>query len=235
MVLFTSDGCTYCGAFVKQSLEDPEIAKVVQDNFVSVGLDIFDDVDMTHQRGKSITVKTFAKQEGAGFSPTLLFFDVDGTSVLHVAGYQSPQRFAANLDYVIDKRYRTETLAEYFSALSKQALKRDSAAGMKHDPLFSKLPYALDRSRLAAQQPLMVLFDEPGCSECNDFHTSVLALQEVRSLLERFEVVRIDATDTKTPIVMPDGRQTTPASWYKQAGLTRVPALLFFDEQGNEV
>ena len=235
MVLFTSDGCTYCGAFVKQSLEDPKIAKVVQENFVSVGLDIFDDADMTHPRGKAMSVKTFAKQEGAGFSPTLLFFDNDGTRVLRVVGYQSPQRFTAILDYVNGKRYRTETLAEYFAALSKQAPKRDSAAGLRNDLLFSKPPYALDRSRVAAKQPLLVLFEEPGCSECDDFHTSVLALQEVRSLLERFDVVQIDATDTKTPVVMPDGRQTTPASWYKQASLTRVPTLLFFDEQGNEV
>ena len=40
--------------------------------------------------------------------------------------------------------------------------------------------------------------------------------------------------DSKTPVVTPDAKQVTPASWYKQTTFTRVPALLFLDEKGNE-
>lgn len=40
--------------------------------------------------------------------------------------------------------------------------------------------------------------------------------------------------DSKTPVVTPDAKQVTPASSYKQTTFTRVPALLFFDEKGNE-
>ena len=57
----------------------------------------------------------------------------------------------------------------------------------------------------------------------------------MRSLLERFEVVRLDATDTETPVLAPDGRRTTPAAWYAAEGFSRVPALLFVDEAGNPV
>ena len=54
-------------------------------------------------------------------------------------------------------------------------------------------------------------------------------------MLRRFEVVRLDAADDGTPLPTPDGSHVTPAAWFRQAAFTRVPALLFFDEQGNEV
>jgi thioredoxin-related protein len=63
----------------------------------------------------------------------------------------------------------------------------------------------------------------------------VLADKKIRKILKRFEVVRFDAADVKTPVLAPDGRKTTPALWYDQAALTRVPAILFFDEKGSEV
>jgi hypothetical protein len=57
----------------------------------------------------------------------------------------------------------------------------------------------------------------------------------VRSLLARFEVVRLDARDTRTPVLAPDGVRTTPAAWFASEGFSRVPALLFVDENGNPV
>ena len=123
-------------------------------------------------------------------------------------------------------------------SLKKQTAKGSttkSSVGLKADPLFVKPPYALDRSRFPASKPLLVIFEKPGCVECAGFHSDVLALKKVRKALKRFEVVRFDASDVKTPILAPDGKKTSPAGWYEQAALTRVPAILFFDEKGNEV
>ena len=39
MVLFTTQGCSYCDMFIRTSLGDPEISRLVQRNFDSVGLD----------------------------------------------------------------------------------------------------------------------------------------------------------------------------------------------------
>ena len=78
MVLFTTKGCSYCEQFIKRSLGNPEIAKKVQNDFDSIGMEIFDDAEMVTPTGETIPVKQFAKQQGVGFAPTLLFFDAAG-------------------------------------------------------------------------------------------------------------------------------------------------------------
>jgi len=235
MVYFTSEGCSYCALFIERSLNDPAIAKMVQDNFVSIGLEIFDDAEMTDPSGKPVRVKHFANSEGAGFSPTLVFFDTDGKRIVRAVGYQSPERFKTILAYITGKHYRTQTLAQYFERTAAKSSSPAAPAALREDALFSKPPYALDRSRFAASQPLLVIFEKPGCTECNDFHDEVLAVKDVRETLKGFEVVRLDASDAETPVITPQGKRATAASWYKQTGFSRVPALLFFDEKGNEV
>jgi len=235
MVLWTTQGCSYCAAFIDKSLGNPAISARVQKNFASVGFEIFDDKEMTDPLGKQLPIKRFAELEGAGFAPTLAFYAADGTRVARTVGYLSPERFTAMLDYVIGERYRSETLPDYFRRVSRMAAAPAAGAGIKDDPLFAGPPFALDRSRFPADRPLLVLFEQPACAECEDFHAGVLALPEVRDALSRFEVVRLDASDGKTPVLAPDGSRVDPASWFEITGFSRTPALLFFDENGNEV
>lgn len=235
MILFTTEGCSYCDLFIQKSLGNPEIAAIVQKNFDSVGLEIFSDIDVTDPRGIELSMKEFAKREGVQYSPTLLFYGKDGERVLRVIGYQSPERFRKILDYVMAKNYRTESLGVYFKRLAKKETTDSPARKMKQDPIFGKPPYILHRNHFPASQPLLVIFEQAGCNECNNFHNAVLALKEVRDTLKKFEVVRFDATDNKTPILAPDGNRTTPASWFGNTAFSRVPALVFFDENGNEV
>jgi thioredoxin-related protein len=235
MVLFTTEGCSYCNVFIRKSLGNPKIAAEVQKNFDSVGMEIFDDVGMVGPRGKAMPIKQFATKEGVQFSPTLLFYGNDGNKVLRVTGYQSPERFKKIMEYVVNDHYRTESLRSFLKKQKTTSSPAASMTGLKTDTLFGKPPYALDRSRFPASKPLLVIFEKQGCAECAEFHSDVLALKKVRKKLKRFEVVRFDAGDVNTPILAPDGKKTSPALWYEQAALTRVPAILFFDEMGNEV
>lgn len=234
MVLFTTEGCSYCDAFIRTSLGDSSIASTVQQNFVSVGLEIFDDTGMTDPHGIALPVKKFAEREGVEFSPTLLFYGADGGRVLRVAGYQSPERFRIILDYLSSGYFRTGSLRDYVKSIAGKGSASKSDTGLVDDPLFSKPPYALDR-RIAASQPLLVIFEKNGCKECSQFHKTVLARNEVRDMLKQFEIVRFDVDDDETVIVTPDGSRATPASWFKATDFTALPALVFFDERGNEV
>ena len=235
MVFFTTEGCSYCAEFIRESLSNPEIASLVQKNFDTVGLEIFNDTEMTTPRGESMSMKQFAKEEGADFAPTLLFFGDEGENVLRAAGYQSPDRFKMIIGYLTGKHYQKESLANYFTRQNEKASKISPSIDLKEDPLFSKPPYALDRSKMPASQPLLVIFEQAGCEECLEFHKEVLAINEVRAVLKKFEIVRLNIDDTRTPILAPTGDRVTPASWFKQTSFSRVPALLFFDEKGNEV
>lgn len=235
MVLFTTQGCSYCDLFIRRSLGDPGLAGRVRANFAAIGLEIFDDAELTSPRGVPLPVKQFAEDEGAEFAPTLVFYGKDGERLLKVVGYQSPERFAIVLDYLVGGHHQTESLRDYVRRQLAPPRQNTAQAVLEDDPLFAPPPYRLDRSRIPAGRPLLVIFESAGCAECADFHTGVLALDEVRNELNRFEVVRLDARDTATPVIRPDGRKTTPAHWFAGTGFSREPGLLFFDERGHEV
>lgn len=233
MVLYTTLGCSYCAEFVKRSLEDPRLQKKVRDNFVSLGLEIFDDTLMTAPDGSELSIKQFAEAHGAGMAPTLLFFGPDGERALRAVGYQSPERFELILDYLIEEAEQSVSFRDF--ALSR--LQRDLAAypTLKEDPLFQEPPYALARQPVAADRPMLVLFERTGCADCARLHREVLALDEVRAVLAQFDVVRLDADDDQTPVLAPDGEVTTAAKWFMAEDFTRVPAMLYVDEQGKSV
>jgi thioredoxin-related protein len=236
MLLFTTRGCTYCGEFIERSLRDPDLQRRLRENFVSIGLEIFDDVYMTDHRGEDLPIKDFARQQKAEMAPTLLFYGPDNDLVFRAIGYQSPERFGAILDYLVSGSHRQATFPAYLRRLSETSSADDPIyATLRSDPLFMAEPYALSRKPIAADRPLLVIFEQTACADCRHFHDEVLALAEVRALLQQFDVVRLDARDTETPVLAPDGVATTPAAWFAAEGFSRVPALLFVDENGNPV
>ena len=234
MLLFTTEGCSYCTAFIEQSLRDKEIVSSVKANFISIGMEIFNDTEMVDTKGIDIPIKAFAKREGVQFSPTLLFFDNTGKRVLRLAGYKTPAQFKPILAYLTGDHYQKQSLRDYLKVTNNNSA-ITTTTKLQSDPLFEKPPYALDRSHFAAEKPLIVLFEETACSECNDFHTQVLASKKVRETLQHFDVVRLDANDKKTPVLTPDGKRTTPSEWFAANQFAQLPALLFFDEKGQEI
>jgi thioredoxin-related protein len=234
MVLFTTEGCSYCDMFIRKSLGDPEIIAMFRDHFDAVGLEMFSDAGMNAPDGTSTIVKDFAGSEGAGFTPTILFYDEQGKRLLRLVGYQAPERFKAIMGYMTGGHYKKETFRDYVTrqAGNSEAL---SSYVLTDDPLFSKPPYTLDRGRYRGQRPVIVLFEKANCAGCQTFHESVLASEDVRQLLKGFELVRMDAEDARTSVTTPAGERLTPSSWYSKEGLSSLPALLFFDENGIEV
>lgn len=234
MVVYTTQGCSYCGLFIEKSLKDQEIVAKVQKHFESMGLEIFNDTDLVGPRGQDMSIKDFAKQEGVMFSPAILFYDLQGKRIYRITGYQSPERFKTSLNYVTGRHYQSRTFADYVEDLSRQRkiIKKDTK--LRDDSLFAKPPYHLQRNVIPASHPLLVIFEQAGCEECDEFHDKVLGDRQIRALLKKYEVVRLDNKDDKSVIITPDGKRTTPAQWYKQKGFSRTPALLLFNESGYE-
>jgi thioredoxin-related protein len=229
-LFFTTQGCSYCHLFLTKSLGDPAIAARVRDHFDAIGLEIFSDAELTDFDGDATRVKTFAVDQGVEFAPTLLFYDTGGDRLLRLTGYYEPERFSQVLDYLIEGRYKEMSLGDYLAAGAAPA-----GGGLLDDPLFAAPPYALDRSRMAAERPLLVLFEGAGCTRCERFHNEVLGDESIRARLDDFDVVRLDAADAETPVLMPGGGRTTPQAWYQALGFTELPALVFFSEDGRRV
>ena len=232
MVVYSTEGCSYCGLFVEKSLNDPAIAKVIKKHFDSVGLEIFNDADLVSPLGQHTTVKEFAEQEGVMFSPTILFYDHKGKLIFRITGYQSPERFKTSLQYVTGKHYQSQSIAEYVQGVAKTKSIPVIKNTLRNDALFTQPPYLLQRNIIPASQPLLVIFEKAGCEESQVFHNKVLEDKQIRKLLRNYEVVRLDSNDNQSTIMLPDGSKLTPAAWYKQEGFSHTPALLFFNERG---
>lgn len=235
MLLFTTDGCAYCDVFIRKSLGDPELARLTRETFDSIGFEIFDDSEMTAPDGTLMPVKQFAKQVGVEFSPTLVFLDTEGKLLLKLTGYQSPQRYRIILNYFREGHYQKVSVRDYARQLAQRGEQAVPAKPMRSDPLFSSPPYMLDRSIMPATMPLFVLFESNSCDACEQFHDQVLADQALRKLLGGFEIVQLDMNDNDTTIIRPDGKRSTPKEWFDENGMEQLPAMLFFDEKGNEV
>ncbi len=137
------------------------------------------------------------------------------------------------LDYLEVKAYQHQSLRAYLQAESEKG--RVAEAAIIADDLFEQPPYMLDRGRMPAQRPLLVVFEEPGCAACDRFDRRVLSDKSVRRLIGDYQAVQLDASDEQGRVVTPDGGKASPAQWYGELGLNYLPAILFFDEHGNEV
>ncbi len=236
LLFFSTQGCSYCHLFIVTSLADPAIAARLQEHFDTLGLEIFDDAELTDFAGKATRVKHFALDQGVEFAPTLLFYDLEGRLVLRLTGYYDPARFTLALDYVIGRHYQDEPFRTWLAGRTEpEGAAVAVGAELIDDPLFAAPPFALDRSRTAASRALLVIFETPGCPRCERFHREVLLDPEVRPILEGMDVVRLDATDADTPVLTPGGERTTPAEWSGRLGFTQYPALAFFEEGGRQV
>jgi thioredoxin-related protein len=240
LVFFSTDGCSYCRLFIRESLSNPQIAARVQAHFDTIGLEIFDDAELTDLAGRPTRVKQFALDQGVQFAPTLLFYDGTGRLALRLTGYYEPERFSRALDFVIGGHYERTTLRDWLAQAASETPQARQAPpaepwGLADDPLFAPPPYALERRRIPAERPLLAIFERADCPRCARFHAEVLGDPGLRALLAGLEVVRLDAADTLTPVLTPDGRRTDPADWARSLGFEDYPALAFFSEDGREV
>jgi hypothetical protein len=89
------------------------------------------------------------------------------------------------MEYVVNDHYRTESLRDFLKKQRAIDSSMISSVGLKVDPLFGKPPFALDRSRFPASKPLLVIFEKPGCTDCAEFHSVVLADKKIRKILKR--------------------------------------------------
>jgi thioredoxin-related protein len=215
-----------------RSFADPDFSARLRERYDVIGLEIFSDTEITDWRGQTRRLSGFAKSQGAQFSPTLVFLDLDGRRLLRLVGYYDTAFLEHALDYLDNGAFATVSLRDWRAAAAGPATQ---AEPLVEDALFARPPYQLDRRHHPAQMPLLVLFENSGCSPCRDFHRDVLSQPSIRRMLAGFDVVRLDSDDTARRLVAPDGRVWTPAAWHRELGFSRLPALAVFDEQGQPV
>ena len=232
IVYFGQHDCAYCYALIEKNLTRPDIEKYTRRYFDVVAVDIHGDEPVTDMQGEEMSQRAFADSLKVDFTPTLIFYDAEGKEVMRLRGYYPPYKFRAALEYVADGHYHEESFRDYLQRADPPMAFEEG--GLNEADFFSAPPYALDRSRLPAQQPLAVFFEQGECHACDILHTTPLANAEILKQLEGFDSVQLDMW-AATPVITPAGQRTTSRAWAQQLGLFYTPSLIFFDERGGEI
>lgn len=224
--------CPYCYALIEKNLKLPDIESYTRHYFDMVAVDIHGEESVTDMNGTEMSESEFAESLGVDLTPTLIFYDAGGKEAMRLRGYYPPYKFRAALEYVADGYYHEESFRDYLERADPPLT--FETGGLNEADFFSPPPYALDRSRMAAQQPLVVFFEQGDCHACDILHTAPLANDEILKQLAGFESVQLNIW-ADTPVITPAGERTTSRAWAKKLGLFYTPSLLFFDEHGKEI
>ena len=235
MLYFGQDGCPYCKALMQANFGPGAAASAITEktrrHFTAIAVNIWGDLDVTWVDGTRTTEKGLARQLQVQFTPTLLFFETDGRVALRLNGYQPPERFTHVLDYVIARRERDISLAEYLNSTAPEAA---ASAPPAAQPYLMKDPTRL--ARAGARRPLAVLFEAPGCKACTEMHAEAFQRDSQRRQLRGFDVARLlpGAPGAPLPLTTPDGRRSDTRAFARDLRINLYPTVVFFDTQGRE-
>jgi thioredoxin-related protein len=221
LLFFELNGCPYCDRMLEESFETEPLSSYIQANFDAIAINIQGDREIAFNEEISVTEKELGEILKVYSTPALLFLDADNNTIVRINGYRAPERFRQVLEFVATRSYQTTTLADYLQAKLDRNVYQ-----LRANALFSDVD---DLS--SVDGPLMVIFEDGSCYDCNEFHDGILAHELVRKEIAPFTVVRLDA-DSSDPIRDVHGNQTTPADLARQHDMIYRPGVLVFDD-GN--
>ena len=225
MLYFHQDGCPYCARLIEENFTDPELKSYIIENFDGISLNMWGDREVVSIGGQDFTEKTFAAALKVQYTPTLVFLDESGKVALRLNGYYPPADLRAALRYVVQKREKEMTFAEYrLDSLSAdgELLRQDFFAESR------------DLQALLQQAPLAVYFESGDCDACETMHRRILTDGPTRKLVQQASNVQLNVASDEA-LTTPDGKQTTVRQWASDLGIAYTPSVVFFDREGKEV
>ena len=228
MLYFGQDGCPYCKALMTVNFAQPDIVAKTRRHFVAVALNLWGDREVTWIDGRRLTEKELGRVLKVQFTPTLLFFDEEGRVALRLNGYSPPAKFRVALDYVSGRMEKQLGFTEYLEKTAPAVAK----PSLLPQPFFEK---SADVARLVrGPRPVLVVFEQPSCSDCEEMHREGFRRPEVRELLARFAVVQLDLRGERG-VTTPQGESLSERRWARALNVVYTPTLLFLDRDGREV
>ena len=231
ILMFTQDGCPYCSALVERNLSQREIEATMREKFDVVAVNIWGDREVVGLDGKPYTEKSYSAALKIQFTPSLLFFDEAGKTVLRLNGYVPPARMQAALDWVGGRHESRVAFRDFVAA--REAPKKQASGEMIGEDFFLKNTTDL-RRRGKAARPLAVFFEQKDCPDCEVLHRRVLADPETRKIVAGFDNVQLDMW-SRDLITTPEGRRMAVRDWVRQLGVNYAPGIVLFDHTGKEV
>lgn len=230
LLYFHQDGCPYCAKLLQDNFADRKIAKSSQDHFDVIAINIWGDKPVTGLDGRETTEKQFAGKMRVQFTPSLLFLDEQGRVVMRINGYFPPHKFKTALDYVAGKHEKNQKFSEYLAAREPEK----ASGKIAHKAFFLQEPLKLGDNRQSSFRPLMVIFEQAQCANCDELHQQSLRRQPVVTALSNLDVAQLDMRSADL-LQTPDGSIMPVHQWAKSLGIQYAPSMVFFDGNGKEV
>ncbi len=239
VLYFWQPGCPYCNQLWEDNFSQKEIEDFFRKNFEIIAMNMWGDRDVISVAGKNFTEKAFAEALGIQYTPTLLFFDENKKIIHRLNGYIPPKEFKLSLEFVSGKHEKSQTFGAYSLSQKqheKQAnkVRKDDHQGLYKEDFFLQDVTDLDRSKKPSAKYLAVFFEEENCKNCALLHGKTLKDPSTRKLIKQFESVQFER-NANTPITTPQGEKTTVKDWANTLGISYLPAMIFFDQNGKEV
>lgn len=232
IVYFGQRRCPYCRQLMEINFRLPDIVRYTRKHFDVIAINIWSPEEVTDPQGNSMSQRDYAVNMGTNFTPSLVFYDKDGSIALRLRGYYPPYQFRAALEFVADGHYQREPFHVYLAR--GDSTLRFEAEDLVEEEFFLPPPHNLDRSRFPGERPLAVFFEQGNCHACDILHTGPLRQEALQKLFTRFDSVQMDIR-SDDPVITPDGRKMTAQQWARDLGLFYAPTLIFFDENGREI
>ena len=107
LLFFEMDECPFCHYMKKNVLNQPEVQKYFQENFLSFAIDIEGDVDITTPEGKKMKQKEFAFKTRVRATPVFLIYDLNGKPIYrHTGKTAGTSEFMWIGEYIVDGHYK---------------------------------------------------------------------------------------------------------------------------------
>lgn len=229
LLYFYQDGCPYCAKLLQDNLGQKKIANKTKKHFDVIAINMWGDKEVTDLQGKQTTEKKFTEKMRVMYTPTLVFLTEKGKVALRVNGYYAPNKFETALDYV---RGKNETKISFRNYVNKY-LKKSAAGKLHPQPFILKPPYNL-QNLLKLKKPLLVLFEQKKCLDCDELHKEIFKRKETLQQINRFNVVRLDMWSRDT--LKGFNGKTIPAKILaKKLNINHSPSFVFFDNTGKDI
>jgi len=234
VVYFWQPGCPYCSQLWEDNFSQQKLVSDFRNNFEIVALNMWGDKEVVSVGGNDYTEKSFAEALGIKYTPTLLFFDENKKVVHQLNGYIPPEDFQRSMSFVSGKHEKLQSFGSYSAQQMEQQATEGKDGKLQNEDFFSHLPYDLNRSEEKKEQYLAVFFEGSNCKNCDLLHEKTLKDKTTRDLIKQFKSVQLDRF-SETSVITPAGKSTTAKLWANKLGISYLPAMVFFDQSGEEV
>jgi len=228
---FGQKRCAYCEQFFKTSLADTDIQNYLRKHYDVIAFDIWGIDDIIDTDGKSYTERDLSIHYKTNFTPSLVFYDAEGTPIFRLRGFYPPYKFRAALQFVVEEFYKKEKFSEYFERANPGEY--FLLAGLTERDFFLSEPY--DLSTLVGNgKATAVFFEQGNCHACDLLHSDPLSQDLSVEEINKMNVIQLNMW-ADTPLTTPSGEKTTAKDWARSLDIFYAPSILFFDTEGKEI